>query len=212
MLFAPDWDRDTAHLGASEPAPAREMFARWAADLVARGAIDEAAERARVGTEQFPQYATGWFLRAQAELEQGHLDRAAGSVERCLALESEFYAAWELLAHVRVLQERPAAAKAARMRLAELAAPSQPDADDTTCEGNSASEPKRKLVVRKHPDASAFETPTLAEVYRRQGLLDRALAVYNRILERHPDDSGARAMVRKIESELAVRGRPAEPS
>ena len=54
-----------------------------------------------------------------------------------------------------------------------------------------------------------FETPTLAEVYRRQGLLDRALAVYRRILERHPDDTGVRSMVHKLEAELETRRKTA---
>jgi tetratricopeptide (TPR) repeat protein len=210
MLFAPDWETDTAHLGASEPAPAREMFARWAADLVARGAVEAATDRAQTGTDQFPQYATGWFVRASAELKQGQLDRAAASVERCLALEPGFYGAWELLTRLRELQGRPAAAKSARMRLEELTAPRHPETGDCPQASGPPSNPKRKLVLRKGPDASAFETPTLAEVYRRQGLLDRALAVYNRILERHPEDVGARAMVKKLESELALRGRAAE--
>jgi hypothetical protein len=67
-------------------------------------------------------------------------------------------------------------------------------------------------MVRPSAPARAFETPTLAEVYRRQGLLDRALDVYQRILERHPEDAGARAMVEKLQTELAARHRPKEPA
>jgi hypothetical protein len=47
-------------------------------------------------------------------------------------------------------------------------------------------------------------------VYRRQGLLDRALEVYTRILTRHPEDHGARAMVQKLEDEIASRRKPQE--
>ena len=206
MLFAPDWQADVAHLTDTEPAPARELFSRWAWTLLERGQGEAALHRARIGTEQFPEYATGWYVLARAQATSGLFDAAAGSTERCLGLEPDFIAAWELLADVNRGRGRQVAARAALARLEELrTAPVESPAPERAPEP-----PPRKLVlVRREPEKS-FETPTLAEVYRRQGLLDRALEVYHRILDRHPEDTGVRAMVHKLEAELAARRRPVE--
>jgi tetratricopeptide (TPR) repeat protein len=215
MLFAPDWKRETAHQASTEPPPSRDSFARWAAELLSRGEHDEALRRAEIGTQQFPEYATGWFVLARAQAAVGLLKDAAISAERCLSLEPEFFACWDLLAQLWERLNRPAAGRSARARLAELLglAP-QPEtpvrAEPEKVTAVVEARPRRLTLTRPTESALVFETPTLAEVYRRQGLLDRALEVYSRILERHPDDAGARAMVEKLETELSSRRRSPE--
>lgn len=224
MLFAPDWKRDTAHLAATEPPPAQAMFARWVAELLMRGEHDEALRRAEVGTTQFPAYATGWYALARAQTACGDHRGAAQSAERCLALEPDFFAAWDMLAELWQKLGRPAAAKAAQARRDEflIGSSSQPaDASPVVPVEppvgpepvTTEAAPMQKLILKRPTEtAGAFETPTLAELYRRQGLLDRALEVYRRILERHPDDSGAQTMVQKLEAELSSKRKPAETS
>lgn len=232
MLFAPNWKRDTEHLAASEPPPAQAMFARWVTDLLAAGQTDEALRRAELGTSQFPGYATGWYALARAQMASGALRAATAATEHCLALEPDFVAAWDLLADLWKRLGRPAAARAAQARRDEFTfrateSPAQTVSTTTKVRDELAdaaskvvapsSEPTeaeaQKLVLKRPPETTrAFETPTLAELYRRQGLLDRALDVYRKILARHPNDSGARAMVEKLESELSSRRKPAETS
>ncbi len=43
-----------------------------------------------------------------------------------------------------------------------------------------------------------IETPTMAEIYAKQGHLDQALAVYRRIIERHPNDTQYRERVEEL--------------
>jgi tetratricopeptide (TPR) repeat protein len=213
MLFAPDWTRDTAHLSAAEPAPSREMFARWASDLLRRQDARAAADRAQIGTAQFPDYATGWFLLARAQFALNRHGEAQAAVERCLGLEPSFLSAWELLARICEARGRHATAESARRRQRELRGEEAARSRVRTPAAATEESTSRRLVmVRQGSSTRAFETPTLAEVYRRQGLLDRALDVYNRILERHPDDAGTRAMVEKLQTELASRHRPKEPA
>ena len=222
MQFAPDWNIDTAHLSDSEPAPAREQFARRAWDLIDRD-VEAAFERASSGTEQFPTYATGWYVLACALDKLEWFDDAAHALERCLALEESFLSAWELLAAVNHRRDHAAAARAAEARLEELLnghppvrceAPPEPKSMTARSKPSSQDhdEEGRRLVIVRPARTGSFETPTLAEVYRRQGLLDRALGVYRRILERHPEDTGVRSMVNKLEAELETRGKPVPSS
>jgi len=225
MLFAPDWTADTAHLSATEPAPARELFARWTSDLLNRDEADAALHRARAGTDEFPDYATGWYMRARAEDMLRRHDEARISAERCLALEPDFFAAWGLLETINTHADHPLAAQSARSRLDDLFGNTP---EETSSEGDKESSddlrdsthskrpealtPTRLVLRKSAPSVGTFETPTLAEVYRRQGLFDRALDVYRRILERHPDDAGAQAMVAKLENEMRSGRHKQEPA
>ena len=211
MLFASEWEVDSELTNSGHALPSPELFARRAFDLLERGEAHRALECTVDGTTRFPEYATGWFMRATSEAQCSQWDDAQRSTERCLALEPTFFAAWGLLETILTRQGREAAARAAHQRLEELLGSGAQPAerlDGRTSgpapEETQAPSPKRNSLVLVKP-AGSFETPTLAEVYRRQGLLDRALEVYRRILERHPDDTGALAMVHKLEDELASR-------
>jgi tetratricopeptide repeat protein len=57
--------------------------------------------------------------------------------------------------------------------------------------------------------AAELSTPTLAEIYASQGLLDKAVAVYRQILERDRHDDRARARLDELEKERsAAAARP----
>ncbi len=211
MLFATEWQVDSELTSSGRVLPSPELFARRASDLLERGEARRALECAVEGTTRFPEYATGWFMRGTSEVQCSQWDDAQRSAERCLALEPTFYSAWSLLEMILARQGREAAARAAHHRLEELLGSTArtPEQPPRRIPGPGPSEalpvpPTRSTLVLVKPSGS-FETPTLAEVYRRQGLLDRALEVYRRILERHPDDTGALAMVHKLEDELAAR-------
>lgn len=222
MLFAPDWKRDIEHQAVTEPPLSQELLARWASELLARGELKQALKRALTGTEQFPGYASGWFILAKVQVALELFRDASFSLERCLGVEPEFFAAWDLLSLVHRRLGRKAAARAAEERYRELLGPFAPAREQqlpaVSAQAEVRNEPAgapakeiRKLIYKGPQEVTrAFETPTLAEVYRRQGLLDRALEVYTRILTRHPDDSGARAMVQKLQAEISSRRKPLE--
>jgi tetratricopeptide (TPR) repeat protein len=217
MLFASDWHADTSDLSKADPPHARELFARWVADLLELGECSAALKQANSGTAMFPRYATGWYMRARAECATRDYEAARLSTERCLALEPTFHSAWTLLEVVLAQLGRPAAARAARQRSEEIGATvasrlsASVSRESTNRELTPAPDHGGQNTLVLVKPSRSFETPTLAEVYRRQGLLDRALGVYRRILERHPEDAGARAMVQKLEQELATRRRAVLP-
>jgi tetratricopeptide (TPR) repeat protein len=50
------------------------------------------------------------------------------------------------------------------------------------------------------PDASPFSSSTLAELYLKQGLVDRAVEVYRQLLAEEPENARARSRLAEIES------------
>lgn len=54
-------------------------------------------------------------------------------------------------------------------------------------------------------DAGEIATSTLAEIYARQGLVERALAMYRRIALRAPDDGTIRARIASLTEQLEAQ-------
>ncbi|MFN2383327.1 MAG: hypothetical protein ABR559_03580 [Gemmatimonadota bacterium] len=62
-------------------------------------------------------------------------------------------------------------------------------------------------------DAGEIATSTLAEIYARQGLLERALAMYRRIALRAPEDPAIQARIGALTEQLeALRAGDAGPT
>ncbi len=53
-------------------------------------------------------------------------------------------------------------------------------------------------AARPAPPVAEIETPTMAEIYAGQGHFDQALAVYRKIIERHPDDTQHRERIEEL--------------
>jgi hypothetical protein len=63
-----------------------------------------------------------------------------------------------------------------------------------------AGPPEAALVVEAGPPgATPFSSSTLAELYLKQGLVDRAVAVYRRVIAEEPDNDRARSRLAEIE-------------
>jgi tetratricopeptide (TPR) repeat protein len=59
---------------------------------------------------------------------------------------------------------------------------------------------------------SEIETPTMAEIYASQGHFDQALAVYRRIVERHPQETQYRERIEELLMLARAAGEPARPA
>ncbi len=85
--------------------------------------------------------------------------------------------------------------------------------------GHSAEEPRlRESAPEQRPETAAHEeertisalpTPTLAEIYLAQGLPERALEVYRKVLEGDPNNHEVAERVRELSEEVAPAGSPA---
>jgi len=68
------------------------------------------------------------------------------------------------------------------------------------------------FTIERHPTGVRLRVTPYANIETEEITLSSFLDVYQRILERHPEDAGARAMVEKLQTELAARHRPKEPA
>ena len=123
------------------------------------------------------------LCRGAAESETW--DRACELGERLLRLEPEDAGVREALREARRRLEAAATAPEPEP-VAEPAAPASAKPDETIGEG--------------------FETPTLADLYLRQGHPEKARVILERILEMNPDREDAREVMARLES-----GPPAPP-
>jgi len=57
-------------------------------------------------------------------------------------------------------------------------------------------------IERLESEFEGIETPTLAEIYCKQGLLDKAMEVYNRLLEKDPQNEEYKAKVEEIREQM----------
>jgi len=67
-------------------------------------------------------------------------------------------------------------------------------------------------AARPAPPVAEIETPTMAEIYASQGHFDRALAVYRRIIERHPNETQYRERIEELLMLSRAAGAPNAPS
>lgn len=57
-------------------------------------------------------------------------------------------------------------------------------------------------IERLESEFAGIETPTLAEIYRKQGLWEKALEVYTRLLEKEPENEEYKAKIEEIKEEM----------
>ncbi len=57
-------------------------------------------------------------------------------------------------------------------------------------------------IERLESEFAGIETPTLAEIYHKQGLLEKALEVYKRLLEKIPESEEYKARIERIKREM----------
>jgi tetratricopeptide (TPR) repeat protein len=85
----------------------------------------------------------------------------------------------------------------------ETAAGPGPGQGETTQPG--AGTPLADIEVREHGQAR-LSSATLAELYFKQGLLERAVEVYRQVLEEEPENQAARSRLAEIETAVRERG------
>jgi tetratricopeptide (TPR) repeat protein len=210
-FMALDSDDLTSALGALEGKLSRGESPRALAPLAEaqrlRGQTDEAVRTAQEGLAAFPEHVGIRIVLARALNDAGRGGEARRAYQEVLDrdpanLEAQAYltpsdppAAPEERGPGAEAAERPTEAPAGGLHeeladLANLFSVRRP-LDD-------ASEDRDPL--------SGIATLTLAEIYARQGLFDRAVDVCEAILERSPDDERARARLHEYRREQATVG------
>lgn len=203
-------DRDdlTSAVGALEDALSRGDSPRALAPLAEaqrlRGEVEEAIRTAESGLDAHPDHVGILIVLARALADAGRQPEAHRAYREVLERDPENLEARACLMPSEVPSE-PATSElepAAQGQSADRAGSLHEELEDLA----SLFSPRRPLD--EAPDGSdvlsGIATLTLAEVYARQGMFERAVDVCETILERDPGDERARARLEEYRRELTA--------
>jgi tetratricopeptide (TPR) repeat protein len=187
-------------------------FAHRAAELMAQGQFEEAAEVCRVGIRIFPWYATGFLLLGSCYQAQGKVAEAAVEYHNALQIHPDNYALHRLVASL----DRPLHDVPVQRPLPPPVEPVPPveevpaqvhahvveQSDENGVEflirrlqeAKTAPPPavpssSEREGSRGTPAGSRIVTVTLAEIYAHQGEYAEAARAYRRLIEQRPDEA-----------------------
>jgi tetratricopeptide (TPR) repeat protein len=193
----------------SDRDPDGRAFAPLADAYRRKGDLAEAESLVQDGLGRLPDFATGRLVAALVRREQGRLEEAMAELDRLLELDPR---------NVMGLVERAGVSarlgdREGALQDAELALELEPGHEGAEAVLDELEEPTGELEgmeaepapaedpipaddptlaevdIRAEDPAGAVPTRTLGELYARQGALERAVGVYERLVEASPDDA-----------------------
>jgi tetratricopeptide (TPR) repeat protein/CheY-like chemotaxis protein len=164
-----------------------------------QGKEGEAEEAFRRVLELDPDNHVAMEYLATLSLDQGRVDEALSQTRRLARVKPT----QEVHQRLRELEARAARAAPA----APDPAPNRPDRPERGGPGEvetGGPMPLRRAATNGAglPEPGEVVTETMAELYARQGLYERAARVYRQLLERAPDDRRLMAKLRAAESQV----------
>lgn len=197
--------------------PRSTVFVPLAEAYRRMGLLDDALDVATRGVRALPTFSPGYAILGRIQTQRGALDGASAAFEKALLIERENLSALKGLARVRMLQgdrgralelvQRAVALTpddaVAQQMLAALrslpagrplaAAPVKQDMPEMSAAPTPEPELESEVmtVSPRSPD-EPISTPTIAEIYIRQGFLQRAVKVYRDLLEADPHNEEIR--------------------
>ncbi len=180
------------------------------------GLLDDALEAASLGTRALPHFSPGFAIKGSILGQMGKIDEAMGAFAQALSIERQSRAALVGLARLHLARgERDQARKLLR-QAAEfhtddagirdmLVALDLPRPWDQLKQAVVTAEPAPPPPESAPPTAAGQQpepifTATLAEIYVRQGLTDKAMAVYTEILKQNPQNQAVRERLQSLQA------------
>jgi tetratricopeptide (TPR) repeat protein len=188
--------------------PHSTVFVSLAETFRQMGLVDDALEVARKGVAALPTFCPGYTELGRIQAQRGALKEAEEAFAAAVEIDNENQPALKGLARVYGLQGQRAKARKILERarvlqpddptvlkmLAALGPPPPAAPSDDAARGVHAS-PESVAAGNEKDRAPAGEdfgepiaTATIAEIYVRQGLLDKALRIYRDLLRANPGD------------------------
>jgi tetratricopeptide (TPR) repeat protein len=219
--------------------PRSTVFVSLAETYRQMGLLDDALEVAGKGVQALPMFSPGYAILGRIQTQRGALDAAAAAFDKALLIERENLGALKGLARVRAQQgERtralelvqrvlalkpddafagqllaalqkgaPAAAAPTPVPVAEL----RPAEAVAAAASPTVSEPGAEVVAPAPAEEQPISTATIAEIYIRQGFLQRALKVYRDLLEADPHNEEIRQKLVALKRQLEAPPAPEAP-
>ena len=173
------------------------------------GLLDDALEATKLGTKMLPHFSPGFSAMGRVLGQMGRIDEAMSAYARALSIDRQSQAALVGLARLHLIRgERDQARKI--LAQAKEAHPGDEKISDML---KALDLPRpwdkiKPLLQDQAPTVSAetvavetgepIPTATLAEIYIKQGLTDKAIKIYNDIVHDNPGNSAARERLMQL--------------
>lgn len=174
------------------------------------GLLDDALEAARLGTEMLPHFSPGFSTMGRILGQMGRLDESMSSYARALSIDRQSQAALVGLSRLHLVRgERDQARKI--LQQAKEFHPDDEKINDMLvaldlprpwAEIKQASIAHEQVPSHESAPGEPIATATLAEIYVKQGLFDKALEVYQGILVQDPENVSARKRITQLQEKL----------
>ncbi|MDF1579438.1 MAG: tetratricopeptide repeat protein [Desulfuromonadales bacterium] len=175
------------------------------------GMLEDAANIARQGLALAPHSVPGLVSLGRVLAQQGDLSGAVDVFSNAVAIDGTAMPALTGLARVLVMQGNKLRAREVIQRAAQI------NPHDSTVKkifsalGNAAMQPPSATPAPPPPAEPATEghldpiaTQTIAQLYERQGLVERALKVYRDLLHKEPENELLRSKVARLQDRQAT--------
>lgn len=174
------------------------------------GMLDDALQVIENGLEKYGDFSPAYIVRGRILCQQGDYAGSEQSFEQALQLDPDSLAALVGYARLKILigQEPQAREVLLRARAISPADPvinklllSLPEPDPVKVE-----EPKFSDSEEDEPisGSSGLASATLAELYLKQGLEDKALEIYRQLSLQDPNNLVLRRQIRDLEDRLGI--------
>ena len=214
------------------PSSDSSLFVQEAEGLRLQKKYDEAIQTCQEGLKRSPEALFGRLVLGRGYLESGRIPEARKELEKVAQIVEECHSVYKILAQV-YLEEKNVDKALEALRKTLLF----PGAEEGTTNRVTPlekgllhrgshppfatppafqMEPPKVVVepaeIRTPPEEdpsakAAIQTDTLAEIYIKQGHLDRALSVYQDILARDPQNAAAREKFESLKERMAKKER-----
>ena len=185
------WERD----------PASRAFLPLAEEYRRLGRLPESEKVCREGLQRHPHYHSARVLLGRTLLEMDRLEESSTEFRAVLESEPQNLLAGRLLAGIYRNQGRWSEALETFRKLQSF----YPDDAEVRAQVYQLERGPEEEPVSQAPRPSpvsagqdALATNTLAEIYYRQGLVERAVAVYENMLRADPDNQAVRRRISEI--------------
>ncbi len=185
------------------------------------GMHDEALSIVQKGLASLPDYGPGHVVLARIKCQQGDLKASEASFQKALDIDPDNLAALVGFSRLYLLQDNKVKARNLLLTARELSPADsvinklllslpgpevEPEIEKVDSQDDGA--PDVNTCAQIEP----LETATLAELYLKQGMTDKALNIFRKLHARDPDNLDFRRRMRDIDLLLnGISVSPAEP-
>ena len=198
------------------------VFVQLAEAFRSQGRYEEAIATLQKGLEKMPDSLRGRLLLGKCYLEKAMIPQAKEELERVAREMEECFPVYKLLSLVHLHEKNPEKALEVLKKFLSLppteGSPRKPVSAPE--KGLPHGEVRSPLTIRRHDhlrtlreaekplapekaSPTAIRTDTLAEIYLKQGKLDRALSIYQEILTREPENTAVREKYEGLRKRMA---------